>query len=85
MKLRAKQDSWITLKADGKGVMNNWLRSATEKSFRAHDRIDVILGDASVVEVSFNGKALDLAAGPKQVRHVVFTPAGLQPDAPEQR
>ena len=76
--LRANQDSWISVTADGKTLIEDgMLYAAGERSFRAHDRVVLKLGNAGGVEVSYNGKPLSLSAQSNQVKTLVFTPQGL--------
>jgi cytoskeleton protein RodZ len=76
--LRANQDSWISVTADGKTLIEDgMLYAAAERSFRAHDRVVLKLGNAGGVEVSYNGKPLTLSAQSNQVKTLVFTPQGL--------
>ena len=81
--LKAKQDSWVSAKADGKSVFSAMLKAQNEKSLRARGRMEVMLGNAGGIQVSYNGKDLNLANTPGQVRTLVFTAQGLQPDRPE--
>lgn len=83
--VKARQDSWVSAQADGKSVLAETLKAANEKTLRARDRIVLTLGNAGGVQVSYNGKDLNLGNVSGQVRTLVFTAQGLQPDAPEQR
>jgi cytoskeleton protein RodZ len=83
--IKAKEDSWVSAKADGKSVLSGTLKAANEKTLHAKDRIILTLGNAAGVQVTYNGKDLDLGNAAGQVKKLVFTPQGLQPDAPEQR
>ncbi len=81
--LKAKQDSWVSAKADGKSVFSALLKAQNEKTLRARDRMEVMLGNAGGIQVSYNGKDLNLANTSGQVKTLVFTAQGLQPDKPE--
>ena len=86
VQIKAKQDSWVSARADGKSVLSGTLKAADAKTFHAKDRIVLTLGNVAGVQVTYNGKDLDLgssAAG--QVKKLVITAQGLQPDVPEQR
>lgn len=56
--LRAKQDSWVQVTADGKVLLEAVLASGTDRSFEASKKFVVKLGNAAGVEVSYNGKTL---------------------------
>ena len=81
--LKAKQDSWVSAKADGKSVFSATLKAQNEKTLKARNRIEVMLGNAGGIQVSYNGKDLNLPNTSGQVKTLVFTPQGLQPDKPE--
>jgi len=83
VQLKAKQDSWVSAKADGKSVFSATLKAQNEKTLRARDRMEVMLGNAGGIQVSYNGKDLNLPNTSGQVRTLIFTALGLQPDKPE--
>jgi cytoskeleton protein RodZ len=85
VQVRANQDSWVSAKADGKSVLSETLKASNEKTLHARDRIVLTLGNVAGVQVSYNGKSLNLGSASGQVKTVIFTAQGLQPDAPEQR
>ena len=76
--IRAREDSWMSIVADGKEVMSGTLKAATEKSVRARDRVVLKIGNAGGVEISHNGKTMAPLGDPGQSRTVTFTPSGLQ-------
>ena len=76
--IRAKEDSWMSIVADGKEVMSGTLKAETERSVRARDRVVLKIGNAGGVEISHNGKAMAPLGVPGQSRTVTFTSGGLQ-------
>ena len=56
--LRAKDDSRITVKVDGKLVFTNVLKKGKFESWLAKDNIEFTLGNAGVVEVELDGRAM---------------------------
>lgn len=84
VQLHAREDSWVWVKADGNPAVSEIMKGASDRSLRARDRLEVKLGNAAGVEVSYNGKLQEIAAAPKQVKTLVFTPQGLQREAASQ-
>ena len=74
--LRAVQDSWVTVTADGKPISAGLLAAGDERSVRAGNRIVVHLGNAGGVQLAFNGKDLPTAGEPGEVRTLAFGPNG---------
>ena len=80
--LRAVQDSWVTVTADGKSVSAGLLAAGDERSVRAGNKIVVHLGNAGGVQLAFNGKDLPAAGEPGEVRTLAFGPNGRVPYNP---
>lgn len=77
--VRAKEDSWISISADGQAPVEETLATAGTREVRAHKSVVLKLGNAAGVEVWHNGVALLPLGRANEVRTVVFTPEGLQP------
>ena len=77
--MRAKEDSWVSITADGQVVMEGTLAAADSREVRAQKSVVLKLGNAAGVEVSYNHTVLPPLGRAKEVRTVVFTPEGLQP------
>jgi cytoskeleton protein RodZ len=76
----AREDSWVSITADGKPVMQGMLIARREATVRARQKITLLAGNAAAIEYSFNGQPQTLLGGnSNQVRTVTFTPEGLQP------
>ncbi len=80
--LTAKQRCWVSILVDGKRVMEDTMDPESsdkkERSFQARDRVVVLAGNPSGIDVTFNGQSLG-RIGPTNVRQTVtFTPEGLQ-------
>jgi cytoskeletal protein RodZ len=78
VRLRARGECWVELTADGRHEEVT-LAAGGEKEIRAQEKIEVKLGDASVVEVLHNGVALPPLGSEPKVRTLTFTREGLQP------
>lgn len=76
LSIRATQDSWVSITADGKSVMTGTLRPSEEKSIRAHDRIVLKTGNAGGVEIAFNGKVMNAIGRENEVRRVTISADG---------
>jgi cytoskeleton protein RodZ len=76
LKIKVNQSSWVSVKADGKTLVSTTLQPGVERSFKATDKIEMVLGNAGGVEISFNGKPVENASNAGEVRKITFTPAG---------
>lgn len=78
LKIKVNKHSWVSIKADGKTLVNTTLEPGIERSFKASDKIEMILGNSSGVEVSYNGKPVENLNTGQDVRKLTFTSAGYQ-------
>ena len=76
--IRAREDSWVKVTADGKAVLSGVLTARREKTVHARQRITVIAGNAGGIDLSFNGKPQPPLGTDNQVRTVTFTRQGMQ-------
>lgn len=77
--VRAKEDSWLSITADGRVVMEGTLAAADTREVRATKSVVLKLGNAAGVEVSYNNAVMAPLGRAGEVKTVVFTPEGLQP------
>jgi cytoskeleton protein RodZ len=77
--VRAKQDSWLSITADGQVIMEGMLPAAETREVHATKSVVLKMGNAAGVEVSHNNTLLPPLGGASEVKTVVFTPEGLQP------
>ena len=75
--IKAKEDSWISVVADGKMVVQGVLTQNRHKLVRAEKEITLRTGNAGGVEISHNGKPLGPIGNESETRTLMFTPAGL--------
>jgi cytoskeleton protein RodZ len=75
--VRAKEDAWINVTADGRTVMSRVLDAGEQQSFHAGKKIIFTTGNAGGVDVSFNGKNLGTIGNESEKRVLTFTPSGL--------
>lgn len=56
LRIRARENSWVSLDADGRSVFNSELRSGEEQTFRARDRfVFRTVGNAGGIDITLNG------------------------------
>lgn len=75
--IKAKEDAWISVIADGKIVTQGVLSQNRRKVIRAVKEITLRTGNAGGIEVSHNGKLLGPVGNESETRTLMFTPAGL--------
>ena len=77
--IKAREDSWVAITADGKQVIQATLAASAEQSIEARDQIVIKTGNVGALEISFNGKKLAPQGGYNQVKTLTFDPNGLRP------
>lgn len=75
--IRARQDSWIQITADGKEVMNDTLPAHAEKSVTARGEMVVKTGNIGGLDFWFNGQKLPSQGGAGEVKTLFFESSGL--------
>ena len=83
--VKASEDSWISITADGKPVFEDTLEPSTEKSVEGHSEIVVKAGNLGGLEFWFNGKRLAVQGEEAEVRELTFDANGLRPETPRRR
>jgi cytoskeleton protein RodZ len=79
VKIKADDDSWLSITADGKEIMQDTLEMDEEKSVEAHSEIVIKAGNIGGLEFSFNGTKLPPQGDYGNVRTLTFDANGLQP------
>jgi len=74
----AHEDSWLSVSADGKSLGQGILNAQKSRTIRANKEVRLRVGNVAGVEVSFNGKPVNIDGEPNQVKELTFTPDGLQ-------
>ena len=77
--IKAREDSWVAITADGKQIVQDTLAAPAEQSIEARDQIVIKTGNVGALEISFNGKKLAPQGGYNQVKTLTFDPNGLRP------
>lgn len=74
--IKAKEDAWISVIADGRRVSHGTLRANKQRFVRAGRQIIVTTGNAGGIDVSFNGRPLGAIGSESEARTLMFTPTG---------
>ena len=77
--LKARQDSWVSITADGQQIMQDTLAASAEKSIEGRSQIVIKTGNLGALDISFNGKKLALQGRDNQVKTLTFDLNGLRP------
>ena len=78
VQIRARQDTWVSVSADGKVLLEGVMNASSERTLNARNQMIVKTGNAAGVEISHNGRPLPPLGSEHQVKTVVFTPEGMQ-------
>jgi cytoskeleton protein RodZ len=76
VQIKAREDSWVAISADGREIMQATLNASAEKSIGARDRVVIKTGNAGALDISFNGKKLPTQGAPNEVKTLTFDPSG---------
>lgn len=74
--IKAKEDSWISVIADGRRVKEGVLRAEKQRFVKAAKEIIVKTGNAGGIEISYNGRPLGAIGSESETRTLMFTPTG---------
>jgi cytoskeleton protein RodZ len=75
--VRAKEDAWVSLVADGKTSWEGILKANKQRLARAGRQVVLTTGNAGGIVVIHNGKVLRSLGSESEVRTLTFTRAGL--------
>jgi cytoskeleton protein RodZ len=74
--IKAKEDAWISVVADGRRVSHGTLRANKQRFIRADKQIILTTGNAGGIDVSFNGRPVGAIGSESEARTLMFTPTG---------
>lgn len=80
--IRAREESWTSIVADGKPVPSPMLAPGGKLTIQGQKEIVVKVGNAGGVNFHFNGKKVETGGASGEVKTVTFGPQGLVPNAP---
>lgn len=76
--IAAREDSWVSITADGKILMQDTISAGTEKSVKANKQIIIRTGNAGALDFAFNGEKLPTQGEVGEVKTLEFGPDGLE-------
>ncbi len=76
--VKAREDSWVAITADGKKIVQDTLAAPGEKSVAARNQVVIKTGNVGALDISFNGKKLASQGRVNQVKTLTFDPNGLK-------
>lgn len=76
--IRARENSWVSVQADGKAVLEETLIAPAHSSVRADKEIIVRVGNAAGVSFVFNGVELSPQGNESEVKTLIFDPTGMK-------
>lgn len=75
--IRAREDAWVSIVADGKSVMQRVLLADKKKLVKAGKQVVLRTGNAGGIDVSFNGRPLGAIGNENEPRTLTFNSTGL--------
>jgi len=76
--IRASENSWISVTADGRSVIHELLIAPAHASIRASREIVVKIGNAAGVSFVWNGQELPAQGSEAEVQTLVFDASGMR-------
>ena len=80
--LQAREDSWVSITADGKTTASELLAASEERTVKAQKEITVKVGNSGGVNFIFNGKKVETRGDFGEVKTVTFGPNGISSAPP---
>jgi cytoskeleton protein RodZ len=80
--IHAREDSSVSITADGKAFSSELLAAGSERSVQGRKEIIVRAGNSGGIDFRFNGKKVDTGGTSGEVKSVTFGPGGMLPSAP---
>lgn len=76
--IEAEENSWVSITADGKTILEGTLIAPAVKAVKAEKQIVVKAGNVGGLSFAFNGKKVPIQGGSGEVKALTFDPTGLQ-------
>lgn len=80
--IQVREDSWISITADGKTLASYMANAGAQRAVRGRQLVTIKAGNVGGVDFLFNGKKLGPQGEAGQVKTLAFGPEGLQPSPP---
>jgi len=77
--VKAREDSWISIAADGQRIMQDTLFASAEKNVSAQQQVVIRAGNVGALDFFFNGKKLPSQGDYGEVRTLTFDSNGVVP------
>ena len=77
--VEAHEAAWVSIKVDGKEIMQDVLNPSAQKSFEARKELIIKAGNVGALAFTFNGKKLPVQGDYDEVKVLTFDGNGLQP------
>ncbi len=78
LQVRAREESWTEITADGKVILSGLLNASQERSIHAQKEVVLKTGNAGGLELTFNGKPVPSLGDTGQVRTITVGPDGVR-------
>lgn len=78
VRVNIREDSWLSISADGKAVLEGRFLAPTQKSVRATKQVVIRTGNAGGTDFEFNGRALPSQGEPGEAKTLIFGAAGFE-------
>jgi len=82
LRIKARQDCWISITVDGEVTRQETLIAPAEKSVRAASEIVIRAGNVGALDFEFDGQELPAQGDYGEAKTLTFDANGLQPAAP---
>jgi len=77
----AREDSWISIAADGKAIFEGTLVEENQRAIHAQKEVVIKTGNTGALDFIFNGKKLNPQGDYGEVKTLTFSSNGLHPTA----
>jgi cytoskeletal protein RodZ len=78
VELQAKEDCWVSLKADGKVVQHGKIKKGRSESWQAKEKMELSAADAGLIVLQVNGKPFpNLGKKGRPLKNFIITKEGL--------
>jgi cytoskeleton protein RodZ len=78
----AREDSWLSIAADGKTIFEDTLVAENQRAIHAQKEVTIKAGNTGALDFVFNGKKLNSQGDYGEVKTLTFGSSGLQPRRP---
>jgi len=85
LQLKAVEETWVSIRVNGQPEKEISLKPGESASYKALNRIELIVGNAGGVDLVLNEKPLERLGKSGEVVILIFTPQGVEKKRPEKR